>query len=193
MARQSLPADDLKGFIAWLKANPDKATEGHVGIGSIGHVGGILFQNLTGTRFQQVPYRGSAPVMQALVAEQIDFGDAVTSLPQFRAGAIKAFAVAGKNTSSAMEIPTTDEMDSRIYVTPGLDFAPKGTAKDIVAKRNASVVEMLADPATRQRLVELGQDVPPRDEQTPEALAAFQKADIEKWWPIIKQAGVKAE
>ena len=112
VARKSVPADDLKGFIAWMKANPDKATEGHVGIGSIGHVGGILLQNLTGTRFQQVPYRGSAPVMQALVAEQIDFGieSAVTSLPQFRAGAIKALAVAGKNRfASAMEIPTTDE------------------------------------------------------------------------------------
>jgi hypothetical protein len=97
VARKSVPADDLKGFIAWMKANPDQATEGHVGIGSIGHVGGILFQNLTGTRFQQVPYRGSAPVMQALVAAQIDFGieSAVTSLPQFRAGAIKALAVAG--------------------------------------------------------------------------------------------------
>jgi len=198
VARQSLPADDLKGFIAWLKANPDKATEGHVGIGSIGHVGGILFQNLTGTRFQQVPYRGSAPVMQALVAAQIDFGieSAVTSLPQFRAGAIKAFAVAGKNRfASAAKIPTTDEAGlPGFHVTAwfGL-YAPKGTAKDIVAKLNASVVEMLTDPATRQRLVELGQDVPPRDEQTPEALAAFQKADIEKWWPIIKQAGVKAE
>ena len=198
VARKSLPADDLKGFIAWLKANSDKATEGHVGIGSIGHVGGILFQNLTGTRFQQVPYRGSAPVMQALVAEQIDFGieSAVTSLPQFHAGAIKAFAVAGKNRfASAAEIPTTEEAGlPGFHVTAwfGL-FAPKGTAKDIVARLNASVVEMLADPTTRQRLVELGQDIPPRDEQSPEALAAFQKAEIEKWWPIIKQAGVKAE
>jgi len=198
VASKSVPADDLKGFIAWMKANPGKATEGHVGIGSIGHVGGILLQNLTGTRFQHVPYRGSAPVMQALVAEQIDFGieSAVTSLPQFRAGAIKAFAVAGKSRfASAAEIPTTDEAGlPGFYVTAwfGL-YAPKGTAKDIIAKLNASAVDMLADPATRQRLVELGQDVTPRDEQTPEALAAFQKADIEKWWPVIKQAGVKAE
>jgi len=132
------------------------------------------------------------------VAAQIDFGieSAVTSLPQFHASAIKALAVAGKNRfASAMEIPTTDEAGlPGFYVTAwfGL-FAPKGTAKDIVAKLNASAVELLDDPATRQRLVELGQDVPPRDEQTPEALAAFQKAEIEKWWPIIKQAGVKGE
>ncbi len=120
----------------------------------------------------------------------------MTSLPQFRAGAIKALAVAGKNRfASAMEIPTTDEAGlPGFYVTAwfGL-FAPKGTARDIVAKLNASAVEMLADPATRQRLVELGQDVPPRNEQTPEALAAFQKAEIEKWWPIIKAANIRSE
>jgi tripartite-type tricarboxylate transporter receptor subunit TctC len=198
VARKTVPADDLKGFIAWLKANPNKATEGHVGIGSLGHVGGILFQNITGTRFQQVPYRGSAPVMQDLVAAQIDFGieSAVTSLPQFRAGAIKAFAVAGKSRFiSATEIPTTDEAGLLgFYVTAWFAlFAPKGTAKDIVARLNASVVDLLADPTARQRLVELGQDIPPRDQQTPEALAALQKAEIEKWWPIIKQAGIKPE
>jgi tripartite-type tricarboxylate transporter receptor subunit TctC len=198
VARNTVPADDLKGFIAWLKANPNKATEGHVGIGSLGHVGGILFQNITGTRFQQVPYRGSAPVMQDLVAAQIDFGieSAVTSLPQFRAGAIKAFAVAGKSRFiSATEIPTTDEAGlPGFYVTAWFAlFAPKGTAKDIVARLNASVVDLLADPTARQRLVELGQDIPPRDQQTPEALAALQKAEIEKWWPIIKQAGIKPE
>jgi tripartite-type tricarboxylate transporter receptor subunit TctC len=198
VARKTVPADDLQGFIAWLKANPDKATEGHVGIGSLGHVGGILFQNITGTRFQQVPYRGSAPVMQDLVAAQIDFGieSAVTSLPQFRAGAIKAFAVAGKSRfTSATEIPTTDEAGlPGFYVTAWFAlFAPKGTTKDIVAKLNASVVDLLADPTARQRLVELGQDIAPRDQQTPEALAALQTAEIEKWWPIIKQAGIKPQ
>src|SRR5262249_19331623 len=112
VARKHFPADDLKGLVAWMKANPGKATEGHVGIGSVGHLGGILLQQLTGTRFQQVPYRGSAPVMQDLVAGQIDFGieSALTSLPQFRAGTIKAFAVPGKSRlESAMEIPTVDE------------------------------------------------------------------------------------
>jgi len=198
VARKTLPADDLKGLIAWLKANPNTATEGHVGIGSLGHVGGILFQNVTGTRFQQVPYRGSAPVMQGLVAAQIDFGieSAVTSLPQFRAGAIKAFAVAGKSRFvAATDIPTTDEAGlPGFHVTAWFAlYAPRGTAKDIVAKLNASVVDLLADPAARTRLIELGQDIPPRDQQTPEALAALQKAEIEKWWPIIKAAGVKPE
>src|SRR5205814_484026 len=168
VARQSLPADDLKGFIAWLKANPDKATEGHVGIGSLGHVGGILFQNITGTRFAQVPYRGSAPVMQALVAAQIDFGieSAVTSLPQFRAGAIKAFAVAGKNRyTAAKDIPTADEAGvAGLYVTAWFAlFAPKGTPGDVVARLNAAIVDFLADPAAQQRLVDLGMDIPPRD------------------------------
>jgi tripartite-type tricarboxylate transporter receptor subunit TctC len=198
VARKSIPADDLKGLVDWLKANPGKAAEGHVGIGSVGHIGGLLLQNMTGTRFQQVPYRGSAPVMQDLVAGQIDFGieSAVTSLPQYRAGAIKALAVSGKSrVPSAMDIPTVDEAG-----LPGLHisawfalFAPKGTPKDIVAKLNASVRDLLADPAARQRLVELGQDLPPPDQQTPEALAALQKAEIEKWWPIIKAANVKGE
>ena len=198
VARKSLPADNLKGFVDWLKANSDKASEGHVGIGSIGHLGGILLQKLTDTKFQQVPYRGSAPVMQALVAGQIDFGieSAVTSLPQVRSGNIKAFAVTGKSrVTSASEIPTVDEAG-----VPGLHisswfglFAPKGTPNDVVAKLNAEVRGLLADPATRQRFVELGQDVPTLNQQTAEALAALQKAEIDKWWPIIKAAGIKAD
>jgi tripartite-type tricarboxylate transporter receptor subunit TctC len=198
VVRKNFPADDLKGLIAWMKANPGKATEGHVGIGSIGHLGGILLQQMTSVQFQQVPYRGSAPVMQDLIAGQIDFGieSAVTSLPQFRAGNIRALAVAGKSRlESAMEIPTVDEAGlPGLYMTAWFAlFAPKGTPKDIVAKLNAEVQIMLADSAVRQRLVELGQQIPPRDQRTPAALAAIQKAEIEKWWPIIKAANIKAE
>jgi len=198
VARKSLPADDLKGLVEWLKANPGKASEGHVGIGSVGHVGGLLLQNLTGTRFQQVPYRGSAPVMQDLVAGQIDFGieAATTSLPQFRAGNIKAFAVARQSRlPSAMEIPTVDEAGlPGLYVGAWFAlYAPKGTAKDIVSKLNAELRGLLADPATGPRYVELGHDIPVPDQQAPEALAAIQKADIAKWWPIIRAANVQPE
>jgi tripartite-type tricarboxylate transporter receptor subunit TctC len=198
VARKNFPAHDLKGLIDWLKANPDKATAGHVGIGSVGHIGGLLLQNMTGTRFQQVPYRGSAPVMQALLGGQIDFGieSATTSLPQYRAGSIKAFAVTGKTRlMSAMEIPTVDEAG-----LPGLHiwgwfalFAPKGTPKDIVSKLNAEVRVLLADSTTRQRFAELGGDIPAPDQQSTDALAEHQKAEIAKWWPIIKAANVKAE
>jgi tripartite-type tricarboxylate transporter receptor subunit TctC len=198
VARKGLPANDLKGLVDWLKANPDKASEGHVGIGSVGHIGGLLLQTMTGTRFQQVPYRGSAPVMQDLVAGQIDFGieSAVTSLPQFRAGSIKAFAVTGKNRiMSASEIPTVDEAGlPGLYVGAWFAlFAPKGTPRDIVLRLNAEVRNLLADSTTRQRFAELGQDVPTPDRQTPEALAALQKAEIDKWWPIIKAANIKGE
>jgi tripartite-type tricarboxylate transporter receptor subunit TctC len=198
VARKNFPADDLKGLIDWLKANPDKATEGHVGIGSVGHIGGLLLQNMTGTRFQQVPYRGSAPVMQALLGGQIDFGieSAVTSLPQYRAGSIKAFAVTGKTrVMSAMEIPTVDEAGlPGLHIRPWFAlFAPKGTPKDIVSKLNAEVRVLLADSTTRQRFAELGQDIPAPDQQSTDALAELQKAEIAKWWPIIKAANVKGE
>jgi tripartite-type tricarboxylate transporter receptor subunit TctC len=198
VARKAFPGDNLKELVDWLKANPGKGTEGHVGIGSVGHIGGLLLQSMTGTRFQQVPYRGSAPVMQDLMAGQIDFGieSAVTSLPQFRAGSIKAFAVTGKSrVPSATEIPTVDEAGlPGFYVGAWFAlYAPKGTPNDIVAKLNAEVRGLLAEATTRQRFAELGQDVPAPDQRSPEALAALQKAEIAKWWPIIKAVNVRGE
>ena len=198
VAKNAVPASDLKGFIAWLKANPDKAFEGTAGAGSPQHVGGVFFQNATGTRFQFVPYRGAAPAMQALVAGEVDLiiDDPTSSLPQVRAGKIKAFAVTAKSRlAAAPEIPTVDEAGlpkfyfSRWHAL----WAPKGTPKDAIARLNAAVVEATADPAVRGRLADLGQEFFPREQQSPEALAALHKAEIEKWWPIIKAAGIKAD
>jgi tripartite-type tricarboxylate transporter receptor subunit TctC len=195
-AKKDLPANDLRGLIAWLKANPDKASSGTAGPGSPSHLGGILFQNITGTRFQSIPYRGTAPVIPDLVAGQIDIAilDPVTCLPQFRAGHIKVFAVLAKSrTAKAPEVPTVDEAG-----VPGLHlapwqamWAPKGTPKDIIARLNGAVVNALADPAIRSKLSEQSYEVGPREEQTPEYLGSFLKAEIEKWWPIIKAAGIK--
>jgi tripartite-type tricarboxylate transporter receptor subunit TctC len=199
VANKMMPANDLKGLIAWLKANPDKAVSGHGGNGGSGHVASVVFRNETGTRFQLVPYRGAAPAIQDLVAGQIDMAivDPVVSLPQVRAGTIKAYGVTTKTRLlSAPDIPTLDEAG-----LPGFDISqwhglwlPKGTLKkNIITKINAAVMEAVADPKVQARLADLGQEIFPRDRQTPERLGAFQKAEIEKWWPIIKEAGIKAE
>jgi tripartite-type tricarboxylate transporter receptor subunit TctC len=198
VGRKTLPADDLKGLIAWLKANPDTAAAGTAGGGSPQQVDGAFFQNATGTRFRFVPYRGGAPAMQDLVAGQIDliFADQTTSLPQVRSGNIKAFAVTGKSRlAAAPDIPTVDEAGLPGFYCSVWNalFAPKGTPRDVITRLNAAAVDALAEPEIRQRLADLGQQIVPREEQTPEALAAFHKAEIEKWWPIIKAAGIRAE
>jgi tripartite-type tricarboxylate transporter receptor subunit TctC len=198
VAKNALPAKSLNELIAWLQANPGKASQGTAGVGSPAHVSGAYFQKETGTRFQFIPYRGAAPAMQDLVAGQIDlmFDQAVNSLPHVRGGKIKAYAVTAKTRLvSAPEIPTVDEAGLRgfyISIWSGM-WAPKGTPKDVVAKLNAAVVDALAHPTVRRQLADLGQEVPPRGQQTPEALGTFQRAEMEKWWPIIKTAGIKAE
>jgi tripartite-type tricarboxylate transporter receptor subunit TctC len=197
-ARQMMPASDLKELIAWLKANPDKASQGITGVGAIEHVAAVLLQRQTGTRFQIVPYRGNAPAMQDLVAGQIDMmlADAATCLPYVNGGQIKAYAVMAKTRmAAAPNVPTVDEAGLPGFYASlwyGL-WAPVRAPADVIAKLNAAAVEALADPAVRKRLAELGQDVPPLAQQTPEALGAVQKAEIEKWWPVMKAANIRAE
>jgi tripartite-type tricarboxylate transporter receptor subunit TctC len=198
VARKSIPANDLKGLLSWLKANPGKVTAGHDGVGSLEQVGAVMFQNSTGTSLQLVPYRGSAAALQDLVAGQIDMmiEGAIVALPQVRAGAIKAFALTAKSRlAAAPDIATVDEAGLPGFYLSVWDalFAPKGTPKEVVAKLSAAVAQALADLNVHRRLADLGREIYPREQQTPEALAAFQKAEIDKWWPIMKAAGVKPE
>jgi tripartite-type tricarboxylate transporter receptor subunit TctC len=199
VARKDLPAKDLKELIAWLKANPDKATEGTAGPGAGQHISGVYFQNVTGTRFQFVPYRaGSSEIMRDLVAGHIDltFDQAITALPHVRNGAVKAYAVTSNTRlAAAPDIPTVDEAGAPgIYISTwyGL-WVPKDTPQEVIRKLTAAAMDALADPAVRARLIGLGQEIPLREQQTAEALAAHHKAEIEKWWPLIKAANIKAE
>jgi tripartite-type tricarboxylate transporter receptor subunit TctC len=198
VVRNDLPADNLAGFIAWLKANPGKALAGTPGVGSSSQVHGALFQKLTGTRFQHVPYRGAAPAMQDLVAGQIDMiiETPVTALPQVRAGRIKALAVtAERRLAAAPDIPTVDEAGLPGFHTSAWYalWVPKGTPKPVIGTLNAAVGDALDDPAVRARLADLGQEAAPPERRTPETLGAFHRAEIEKWWPIIKAAGITPE
>jgi len=198
VGKRNLPADDLKGLIAWLKANPDKASAGIAGVGATGHLTGISFQKETGTTFQFVPFRGNAPAMTDLLAGQIDF--MIEPSSNFKsliaAGSVKPFAITGRTRlPSSPDIPTADEAGLPGFFASlwyGL-WVPRDTPKDTVAKLNATLVQVLADPTVKRRLDDLGIQITPLAQQSPEALRAFQKAEAERWWPIIKVSGIKAE
>ena len=198
VSRNTVPAKTLLELLAWLKAKPTPPTAGTAGAGSGSHIAGLYFENVSGIKLQYVPYRGTAPALTDLVAGQIDIivDQTSNSIGQVRAGTIRAYAVtAEKRVETASDIPTTDEAGlSGFHMTLWSGFwVPKGTPKDIVAKLNGAAVEAMADPAVQQKFRDLGLDMPPKDQLTPEALGTWQKAEIAKWWPMIKAANVRVE
>jgi tripartite-type tricarboxylate transporter receptor subunit TctC len=199
VVRKDFPAKDLRELIAWLKANPDKATEGTAGLGSGQHISGVYFQKITGTKFQFVPYKaGSADIIRDITAGHIDFtfDQAITSLSHIKGGNVRALAVTSeKRLDAAPDIPTVDEAGAPgVYISTwyGL-WVPKGTPQEAIDRLGAAARAAMADPAVRARLLSLGQQIPTPEQQTAAALAAYQHAEIGKWHPIIKDAGIKAE
>ena len=196
LARKDMPGDDLKGLVAWMKANPGKAT--FVNQQASAQLVAYLMQQLTGTEVLLVPYRGGGPAMQDMIAGHVDLlmVQAAVALPQVRAGTIKALAVLQPARSPVVQgVPSADEAGIPGLYLPGWFgfFAPKGTPRDAIAKLNAAMMDALADPAVRARFSELGLDVASREQQSPEGLAAFQRSEIEKWTPMLKAAGIKAQ
>ena len=198
VSKNAVPADNLKALIAWLKNNPGKASQGTAGSGSPAHISGVYFQKTTGTQFEFVPYKGAAPAMLDLLAGQIDLliDQASNALPQVKAGRIRAYAVTARSRlDAAPDIPTVDEAGLPgfyVSVWHGL-WAPKSTPAPVIAKLDESIQRALADTAVRKRFAELGQEIPPREQQTPDGLHALQRAEADKWWPIIKAAGIRAD
>ena len=198
VSKNDLSAKTLKEFIAWAKQNSGKVSAGTAGAGSGSHIGGVYFENITGVKLQFVPYRGTGPALNDLMAGQIDImiDQTSNSINQIRAGKIRAYAVTDqKRVPTAAEIPTVDEAGlPGFYMTlwSGM-WVPKGAPKNVIAKLNAAVVDALADPVTSERFAQLGLEMPPRVLQTPDALAAHHKTEIAKWWPIIKAGNIRAD
>ncbi len=198
VSRKEVPATSLKEFLAWLKAQSSPPTAGTAGAGSGSHIAGLYLENVAGVKLQYVPYRGTGPAMNDLVAGQIDLivDQTSNSLPQVRAGNIRAYAITdSKRVASASDVPTVDEAGLpgfHMTLWSGL-WVPKGTPKDVVAKLNAAAVDALNDPAVRKQFENLGLQMPPKDKLSPEALGSWQKAEIAKWWPMIKAANIKVD
>ena len=196
IARKGFPADDLKGLVAWMKANPGKATL--VDQNAAAKIGGIQLQQSTGTKLEFIPFRGAGPAMQAMLGQQVDLMIVQTAvvMPQARAGNVKILAnLSPKRSQVVPEIPTSDESGVPGFYAAGWFglFAPKGTPKEVIARLNAAMVDALGDATVQKRLADLGLDIASREQQTPDGLAAYHKAEIEKWWPVIKAANIKVE
>jgi tripartite-type tricarboxylate transporter receptor subunit TctC len=198
VSKNAVPAKTLAELLAWLKARSTPAAAGTAGAGSGSHIAGLYFENLTGIKLQYVPYRGTGPAMNDLVAGQIDMivDQLSNSINQVRAGTIRGYAVTdAKRAESAADIPTADEAGLpgfHMTLWSGM-WVPKGTPKDVIAKLNAATVDALNDPGVRKQLENIGLQMPPKDQLTPQALGDWQKAEIAKWWPMIKAANVKVE
>jgi tripartite-type tricarboxylate transporter receptor subunit TctC len=198
VSKNAVPAKSLKELLDWLKAKATPATAGTAGAGSGSHIAGLYFENITGIKLQYVPYRGTGPAMNDLVAGQIDMivDQTSNSIQQVRAGNIRAYAITdAKRVESAADIPTTDEAGLpgfHMTLWSGM-WVPKGTPPDVIAKLNAAAVDALNDPAVRKQLENLGLQMPPKDKLSPQALGDWQKAEIAKWWPMIKAANVKVD
>jgi tripartite-type tricarboxylate transporter receptor subunit TctC len=198
VAKSTVPAKNLSELLAWIKTSHSNVSYGTSGVGSPSYVSAMLLQNITGTEFQLVSYRGAGQIMTDIISGHIDLSIAAPTvvLEQWRAGKVRAFAVTGKaRISAAPDIPTVDEAGLPGFYTSlwwGL-WVPRGAPDYVIAKLNAAVVESLADPLVRERFAEQGLDMPTREQQRPEALRAFQKAEIEKWWSIIKAASTKTQ
>ncbi|MGY3445381.1 tripartite-type tricarboxylate transporter receptor subunit TctC [Bradyrhizobium sp. USDA 4473] len=198
VSKNAVPAKSLKELLAWLKSRPEPPTAGTAGAGSGSHIAGLYFENVSGIKLQYVPYRGTGPALNDLVAGQIDIivDQTSNSINQVRAGNIRAYAVTdSKRVANAPEVPTVDEAGLpgfHMTLWSGL-WVPKGTPKEIVTKLNAAAVAAMADPTVQKQLENLGLQMPPKDQLTPEALGVWQKAEIAKWWPMIKAANVKVD
>ena len=196
IARKGFPADDLKGLVAYAKANPGKVT--FVDQNAAAKVTGILMMQATSTKVEFIPYRGAGPAMQAMLGGQVDLMvvQAAVTLPQARAGTVKILANLSPSRSSVIPtIPTSAESGiPGLYASGwfGL-FGPRGMPREVVMKLNAAMVAALAEPKVKERFTDLGLDVASREQQSPEGLDAFHKAEIEKWWPVIKAANIKME